>query len=839
MSRTNLKQSMEPLKVAQQETPVSKHLSITHLNEPTIFELSNGQVGCTLCFTGVPFDTATNDELNTYKRTLHHAIYVLSETFCIYQTTLRRKMPVSLSGKFANDFLSEVDTIYHQQFQQQHLYRNELYVTLLYKGLSSGKWAKGLTLLQKITHQAVKSSREQYRDQAIGELKKASQQFASTLSRFKPHLLGSHDAELGYSELLTFHATLVNGLEQQQFKNPRYANPKLKGFQKGVEILQRYPDGNVASLLPTKRLFFGDYIEFKGPAGESRFGAMLSLKEYGTDTGPIMLDPLLQLDCEFITTNTFAIEPSDQAQKKIMKQIIKLENAEDPAVTLLAQLGQCRDDLASGRLKLGYHHNSVMLVSDDLSHLKKQILKAIKIYSDIAYTLVQESIGQEAAFWAQMPGNQKYIVRGSLITSQNFVDFCPLHNYRTGYCNQNHLGKAVTLIETPSKTPMFFNYHAKGSGDKNDLTPGHTTIIGGNGSGKTVFMGFMDSQMSRYGGRSFFFDRDRGMEIYIRAAGGRYAIISPNHPQDVQFNPFWLDDTPSNRSFLKTWLGHLVKTDNEHELPAGIDRDINHCIDYAYDALSKAHRNLTTATKMLPVDFPRWDRLKKWLRSDGIHNAGEYAYLFDHDTDQVDLAFDKVGFDFTDLMNQPHSVLTAVCMYLVHRLKESLDGQRVSIYFDEGWQILDNPYWKVQLKQDLPTLRKLNAHIILATQSPESVVNSSLSAQFLDNCATTIFFCNAKANYEKHYQHFNVSSSEFDFIKYTPREKRLFLYKQSEDSSICRLNLGHMTKALNVYSANRSTIMLLDQLRAQVGDDPKAWLPLFHEGITNMQEEVA
>ena len=175
-------------------------------------------------------------------------------------------------------------------------------------------------------------------------------------------------------------------------------------------------------------------------------------------------------------------------------------------------------------------------------------------------------------------------------------------------------------------------------------------------------------------------------------------------------------------------------------------------------------------------------------------------------------------------------------MYLVHCIKESLDGQRVSIYFDEGWQILSNDYWKQQLKQDLPTLRKLNAHIILATQSPESVINSALSAQFLDNCATNIFFCNAKADYEKHYKYFNVTTSEFDFIKNTPTERRLFLYKQAEESAICKLNLSGMDNELAIYSANKKTVKLLDKIRNELGDDPKIWIPEFYKRVKELKE---
>lgn len=834
---------MDALKLIRDETGASKRVPITHLMDATTVELDNGQIGCTVMLAGVPFDTANNSELNQYKCVWHHALSVLGDQFCVVAHTLRRKLDIQLDGQFKDDFTEQVNTAYHQRFREHSVYANQLTVTVLYQGLSFGKWAKPFEWFQRMRHQTIKHARVQHRQQARAILHKAVQKWMSMLADFKPRLIGTRDEMLGHSELLAFYGSLINGLDEIPFKAPVGLAPVSllpigngfrvqKGLRANREHSVRYPQGRIAPYLCAKRLFFGEYIEFRGSPDHSHFAAMLSLKSYGADTAPNMLDTLLQLDCECLVTNTFAITPNEAAHSTIVKQLIRLDNAGDAALSQQDALTQCRDDLASGRLRVGLHHHSVMLVSADLLHLTAMVNKAIKLYSDIGFVAIQETLGLEPAFWAQLPGNQRYIVRSSLIASQNFVDFFPLHNYRTGYRDRNHLGSAVTVIETPSKTPMFFNFHAKGSGDKNDLTPGHTTIIGGNGSGKTVFMGFMDSQMGRYGGRSFFFDRDRGMEIYVRAAGGVYARISPDCPADSQFNPFCLDDTPTNRAFLTQWLAQLVKQEHEDELPAAIGTPLAACVDYAYEALLPEHRNLHTVTRLLPIDFPRWDRVNQWLRGDEARPDGAYAYLFDNATDRVHLNANKCGFDFTELFNQPTSVMTAVCMYLMHRVKQSLDGQRVSLYFDEGWQLLDNAYWTVQLKKDLPTLRKLNAHIILATQSPESVVNSALSAQFLDNCATHIFFCNPTANFEKHYQQFHVTHREFEFIKHTPRELRLFLYKQAEESAICTLNLSGMEDALSVYSANKSTLTILDAVRKECGDSPAVWLPEFHRRRT-------
>jgi type IV secretion system protein VirB4 len=43
------------------------------------------------------------------------------------------------------------------------------------------------------------------------------------------------------------------------------------------------------------------------------------------------------------------------------------------------------------------------------------------------------------------------------------------------------------------------------------------------------------------------------------------------------------------------------------------------------------------------------------------------------------------------------------------------------------------------------------------------------------------------------------------------------------------LDLGGLTDELAVLSGTTETVTLLDAIRADVGDDPAKWLPLFHQ----------
>ena len=81
-----------------------------------------------------------------------------------------------------------------------------------------------------------------------------------------------------------------------------------------------------------------------------------------------------------------------------------------------------------------------------------------------------DTIALEPAFWAQFPGNFKYIARKALVSTRNFAGLASLHNFPIGRPRGNHWGEAVTLLETTAAGPYFFNFH------QNDL--GNFTVIG-------------------------------------------------------------------------------------------------------------------------------------------------------------------------------------------------------------------------------------------------------------------------------------------------------------------------------------------------------------------------
>ena len=99
----------------------------------------------------------------------------------------------------------------------------------------------------------------------------------------------------------------------------------------------------------------------------------------------------------------------------------------------------------------------------------------------------------------------------------------------------------------------------------------------------------------------------------------------------------------------------------------------------------------------------------------------------------------------------------------------------------------------------------------------------------LDYCATNIYFANPQAKPEDYIDGFNLSPEEFNCIKENDIQSRLFLYKQGHESSLARLNLGHLKDLLKIMSGTQASVDLLTNIRKEVGDHPKTWLPIFLE----------
>ena len=170
-------------------------------------------------------------------------------------------------------------------------------------------------------------------------------------------------------------------------------------------------------------------------------------------------------------------------------------------------------------------------------------------------------------------------------------------------------------------------------------------------------------------------------------------------------------------------------------------------------------------------------------------------------------------------------------MYLMFRFSQLLEGQRGLIFIDEGWLALGDDYFKNIINDLSRTPRKKNNIFGLATQAANDTASSAVSAPINEAAACKIFFPNPTAHYEVYVKEFGLTDHEYHLIKTLPDDKHYFLlnYGKGKESVVIRANLEGLEDEIAVISGREETVNLLDRIRAEVGNDPAVWLPVFHQ----------
>ncbi|MEY3196737.1 MAG: hypothetical protein RLZZ59_103 [Pseudomonadota bacterium] len=771
-----------------------------HWNSNTILTKKN-ELMQVVKLDGFSFETADDEDLDI-RKSMRNLLFknMASGTMTLYFHTIRRKKPITkLIDEFTvekseinkADFMDYLKNEWDQHYAVSESFFNELYVTVVYKPDTAGvaileHWYK--KLLQK----SDKSAWESDMKEMCENLDEMTSRILNTFKDYGARLLGIDSrAEGDFCEILEFISAILNC---------------------GHFMEMRAPKMDIGKYIPTHRLFFGSKsLEVRGPQG-TRYGGIVSIREYGPNTYAGILDKLLQQPFEFVMTQSFIFANRTVAINKMQLQQDRMIQAEDKAVSQIQEISVALDMAMSGEIGFGEHHFSLLCIDSSIKALENTLSIAAVELSNCGIQPVRETVNLEASYWGQLPGNMDYIVRKSTINTLNLAGFASMHNYPIGKKQGNHWGEYVTVLDTTSGTPYYFNFHLR------DV--GHTLIIGPTGAGKTVLMNFLCAQAQKFKPRMYFFDKDHGAEIFIRAIGGVYTTIDPG--LQCGFNPLQLEDTGENRTFLLEWLRLLV-TVNGESLSAEDIKALSLAVDGNFK-LDKKDRKLSNVVAFLGIDGPGTiaGRIAMW------HSRGSHAKIFDNDEDSIDLTKSKIfGFEMAELLKDPIS-LGPVLLYIFHKINLSLDGYPTMIVLDEAWALIDNPVFAPKIKDWLKVLRKLNTFVIFATQSVEDAAKSKISDTLIQQTATQIFLPNLKAT-DVYRTAFMLSQREFSLIKTTDPSTRYFLIKQGINAVVARVDLSGMTNIINVLSGRSETVHLLSDLRKQYGDDPEAWLPAFYE----------
>lgn len=767
---------------------------------------------------GSSFESADDDDLNNWHERLNVTWRnIASPNVAIWTHLVRRREVTAPRPMDAQDFAGRLAARYQQRLAGETLMVNELYVSVVYRPVTGA----APSMLARLLARQSNSSDQSGLTDAMDACDKLAQVLLTSLARYEPERLSIYRHHgRSYSRLLEFFELLING-EAQAIALPR---------------------APLNEVLATTRLLFGsEVIEYRLPT-ETRFGAMLGIKEYPTPTTVGMFNALLSAPFPFVLTQSFAFLGKATGQGLLQRQHARMANAGDFAVTQAEELTDALDALTSNEFVMGDHHFTLQVLADvsgsssgdaDAQRLKvlnDHVARARTLLADAGMTVAREDLALEAGFWAQLPGNFRDRPRKAPITSRNFAAMAGFHNFPTGRVTGNHWGEALAMLITSARSPYYFSLHASDpkdpdGGSRKDT--GHTFICGPTGSGKTVFIGFMVSLLARFGATQVLFDKDKGLEILVRALGGTYLPLRNGVP--TGFNPLQLPSSAGTIEFQKAWLRTLVRGGTT--LTTREEADLDHALQGTL-ALEYESRRLSRLIEF--TDTTRvegiYARLTRWCES----THGDYAWVFDNPQDSLNAQLSGrsiFGFDVTEFLDNER-VRAPVTLYLFHCVRQLLDGRPFVCWGDEFSRLLADTSFEQFAKNGLEVWRKLNGVFCAATQSPSHALNSAISRTIIEQTATKVFFPNPDANAEDYIDGFGLTEREFKLIKEQLEPgSRMFLIKQGHCSVVCELDLKGFDAELAVISGRISEVERMHRIIAEVGGDPAQWLPLFEEGV--------
>ncbi|MGV7180482.1 VirB4 family type IV secretion/conjugal transfer ATPase [Xanthomonas axonopodis] len=793
------------------DSPISEFVSISTHVAPSVLKTTGGDYLLIWHLAGLPFVGRDEFELeqrhNTFNRLLQtlRAPDFANVAFWVHDVRRRRK--IGDESRFKQSFNQNLSDEYYSALSSQKIMQNELYFSMIYRPVITGR-----RLVEKSADpERIRSEEEQ----AVAKMIELATNVEAVLKDYSPYRLGMYEAKNGmvFSETLEFLGYLLNRIDEP------------------VPVLQ----APVQAYLPVSKHMFanktGDFV-IRTPDGINHFGAILNVKEYADGTYPGILNGLKYLDFEYVVTHSFSPVGRHEALKVLERTKGMMISSGDKSSSQIRDLDIAMDDVASGNFVLGEYHFTIAIYADSQEKLARQIATTRAELSNAGFVSSKEDLAVASSFYAQLPGNWRFRTRIANLSSLNFLGLSPLHNFAQGKQRNNPWGECVTTLQTTNGQPYYFNFHATHPAENSlgEKAIANTMVIGKSGTGKTALINFLLSQVQKFDPipTIFFFDKDRGAEIFVRACGGNYLALENGVP--TGFNPFQCERNEANTQFL----AELIKVlGGKPEYSSREEEDIFRAVEGMLDTPMHL-RSMSNFRKSLPNmgDDGLYARLRRWTAGNSL------GWVFDNPVDTIDLQKASIiGFDYTDMIDNAE-VRAPVINYLLHRLESLIDGRPLIYVMDEFWKILDGKGGlKEFAKNKQKTIRKQNGMGIFATQSPEDALASDIAAALIEQTATMILLPNPNASRDDYIEGLKLTDAEYQVVVSLDERSRCFLVKQGHASAVCQLNLRGMDDALSVISSSTDNIEIMHDVlsrnanRLGVSVDqltPEQWLEDFY-----------
>lgn len=708
---------------------------------------------------------------------------IKSDKYAVWIHTQRKRKPISYSGRYDNELASYTHNLWQSKHRWKYEYYNETYITVLHEGQTCVMWDK--ENLKKIVFPAAnRGYRNEYLDNSAAELTKVVTTMLHKIQK-------NYNAQrLSIVERISDQ---YSSLPPVFFSEPMEFLGELLNLQK-----ESFPvrETDLCKQMVTHNLTFGfNAFESRSITGVKRFGTVLTLKQYHEVT-PETADFLLQYPVELVISQNFRFIPHKQALKQYKEQKVLYEISED---TYSSQVTGLDDMLASNQRKptdFGEQQTSIMVLVDEYKHLNSAVVKVQEAFAQMGLIAVREDIKLEECFWSQLPGNFEFIRRPTPINTPKIGGFCRLNLFPNGEGRNTHWKEPVTVIPTTVNSPYFFNFHSQDNG--------HTVIYDFNSFHDAtghILLNFLLTSALKFNGRLYVFDRYQSSQLWFHKLKGHYHSFPLNNKRKddsntLRLNPFSLENTPRNQSFLLAWCCALIEsqfTPSEEQ-----KETIRSAVSQLY-AGDPATRNFDNFASALRID----PRLSNAFAP--FHGEGKLAGLFDAPSETLDLRAALHAFNMDPIVKRSECTV-AVFAYLMHRIIETIDGTPTIIVLDEAWDLLENSFFAPRLESLMEMLKQNNAMIIFMTRTPEAVADKYTFPIIMQNSATKIF---VPDDIQLPYASLLPGLSAYDtkILTKMNRQRGDFLIKQRDETIGLSVDLAGMEDVKSIFANDIKTLI--------------------------------
>lgn len=575
-------------------------------------------------------------------------------------------------------------------------------------------------------------------------------------------------------------------------------------------------DNRIADLVTVDDVeFMRDGVVRYVSGGSQTFAAMMSFRTSPDYLDEEFFDTISTIQTEMICMNAFQIMGTADVEMTLRQRQSSADDNETSTLEQISDAQSAMDENATGNQSLVNYYPLFIMFGRSIDELNHYVDEFKKISASFGVAPICETYAARVSWFAQIPGFDVF-PRSFKLLSRTAAISIPMSTQPRGVANSDWGPGPLVVFPTAQGTPYQFQFHVS---DK-PAAVAHTLTIGPTGGGKTTLFSFLIAQSLRHPKlKAFFFDRNKGAEIFTLSVGGKYITMQGKEKNAVDnsflthLNPLKMPDTAANRAFLRRWFA-IITGQSDANSADEIARAVSVNFDYLPDR-DRILKNLWESCfasngNMRPA-------LKKWI------DPLQYGDIFNETSDTLDLQSRLTTFDFTEIL-QDETLAPAVISYILHRINNiTVSGGNPSlIMIDETAPMLENKMFRDNFITGLQEGRKNRQAYMVAFQRANVLDKLGIGDVVRGQAQTVLFFRNPAAD-ASDYQYWNLNPLEMAFIqgKAYPNLKRAVLLSRpvTGESVILNTELGGLGNLLRLFESGRSSVLLAEELYKQYGNN--------------------